>query len=54
MVRELDEMGVKVMVSIWPTVNPLSENFETMLERGLLVRTERGIPCCMSFSDTPA
>ncbi len=27
MVRELEEMGIKVMVSIWPTVNPDSENF---------------------------
>ena len=38
MVRELDEMGVKVMVSIWPTVNPLSENYDEMERRGLLVR----------------
>ncbi len=27
MVRELEEMGVKLMVSIWPTVNPLSKLF---------------------------
>ncbi len=24
MVQELDELGVKVMVSVWPTVNPHS------------------------------
>ena len=27
MVRELEEMGVKLMVSIWPTVNPRSHNY---------------------------
>ena len=44
MVRELDEMGVQVMVSIWPTINPTSENAETMRERGLLVQTTYGDP----------
>ena len=52
MVRELEEMGVKVMVSIWPTVNACSANFEEMLRRGLLVRTERGVPAHMPFRDT--
>ncbi|GCF08917.1 glycoside hydrolase family 31 protein [Dictyobacter arantiisoli] len=51
MVQELKELGIELMVSIWPTVNPLSENFATMLERGLLLRTERGIPFLMSFQD---
>jgi alpha-D-xyloside xylohydrolase len=39
------------MVSIWPTVNPLSENFAEMEQRGLLMRTERGIPAGMIFQD---
>lgn len=51
MVRELNEMGVKLMVSVWPAVNPLSENFEAMLEQGLLIRTERGNPVLMDFQD---
>jgi len=51
MVRELDEMGVKLMVSVWPSVSPHSENFSTMLARGLLLRTERGIPVLMPFQD---
>lgn len=42
MVRELEEMSVKLMVSIWPTVNGNSANFREMTESGLLVRTERG------------
>ena len=52
MVRELDEMGVKVMVSIWPTVNALSESFSIMQERGWLVRTARGAAAHSLFTDT--
>ncbi|MCS7222173.1 MAG: glycoside hydrolase family 31 protein [Anaerolineae bacterium] len=52
MVRELEEMGVKLMVSIWPTVNPASANFEKMRRCGLLLRTERGVPAMMLFTDT--
>jgi alpha-D-xyloside xylohydrolase len=44
MVRELDAMGVQVIVSVWPTVNPTSENLETMREQGLLARTTYGPP----------
>jgi alpha-D-xyloside xylohydrolase len=52
MVRELEEMGIRVMVSIWPTVNPASANFDEMQRRGLLLRTERGVPAIMLFTDT--
>jgi alpha-D-xyloside xylohydrolase len=52
MVRELDEMGVKLMVSIWPTVNPLSASFAEMSRRGLLLRTARGLPAHLLFIDT--
>ena len=51
MVRELDEMGVKVMVSVWPTVVALSENYETMRERGLLINNERGVDAQHVFVD---
>jgi alpha-D-xyloside xylohydrolase len=51
MVAELAEMGVKVMVSIWPTVNPLSENYEIMRRRGLLIGAEYGRPIHMQFVD---
>jgi alpha-D-xyloside xylohydrolase len=43
MVAELDQLGVKLMVSIWPTVNPASENYREMEDLGLLVGNERGI-----------
>ena len=42
MVRELEEMGVRLLVSIWPTVDPRSENFMEMRENNYLLRTERG------------
>ncbi len=42
MCDELHSMGVKVVVSIWPSVDRKSENFEEMYDRGLLIRTERG------------
>lgn len=49
MVDELNEMGIKLMVSIWPTVDLKSENFEEMLEKNLLVTTERNEPVLMTF-----
>lgn len=51
MVKELDEMGVKLMVSIWPTVNVRSENFAEMRRRGLLVGSERGTAAQREFHD---
>ncbi len=51
MVRELADMGVELMVSVWPSVNALSENFDAMLSRGLLLRTDRGIPVLHNFKD---
>ena len=54
MVRELESLGVKVMVSVWPTVNPDSENFAELERRGLLVRTERGLNSFIKFTDSNA
>lgn len=42
MVRELEEMGIKLFVSVWPTVDPKSPNYPEMLEKGYLVHTDRG------------
>lgn len=49
MVRELKEMGIELMVSFWPTVDKTSENYDVMLQKGYLVRTERGIRVTMDF-----
>jgi alpha-D-xyloside xylohydrolase len=42
MVDELHSMGIRVIVSVWPSVDRRSENFGPMMEKGLLIRTERG------------
>lgn len=43
MVQELEDMGIKLMVSIWPYVDYGSENFEEMMQKGYLIRTESGL-----------
>ncbi|CBF89822.1 putative glycosyl hydrolase [Aspergillus nidulans FGSC A4] len=47
MVKELQEMNVELMVSIWPTVETASENYPEMLEKGLLIRHDRGLRIAM-------
>ena len=47
MIKELQELKVELMVSIWPTVETASENFPEMLERGLLIRHDRGLRVAM-------
>lgn len=42
MVKELGEMGVKLMVSVWPTIDERSENFEEMAQNGFLIGFEKG------------
>jgi len=49
MVAELKAMGIELMVSIWPTVDKTSENYEEMLEKGYLIRTERGVRVGLDF-----
>lgn len=49
MVWELKEMGIELMVSIWPTVDKSCENYEEMLEKGYLIRTERGVRVGLDF-----
>jgi alpha-D-xyloside xylohydrolase len=51
LVAELGEMGVKLVVSIWPSVSPLSENYREMAERGLLIGTEYGPPAHADWPD---
>ena len=43
MVDELHQMGIKLMVSVWPTVEDGSENSQEMIEKGLLIRSNSGI-----------
>jgi alpha-D-xyloside xylohydrolase len=51
MVKELEQMGTKLLVSVWPTVNPTSENAAEMKDKGYLVRTDTGVDATHSFTD---
>jgi alpha-D-xyloside xylohydrolase len=51
MVDELRALGAELMVSVWPTVNPNSDNYAEMDRRGLLVRNMAGLPLHMAFWD---
>ncbi len=42
MADELHQMGIRLMVSMWPTINEKSENYHYMLEHNMLMRTARG------------
>lgn len=46
MVKELKEMGMELMVSVWPQIDTQSENFAEMKQKGLLVKTEHGVEIC--------
>ncbi|KAH7025035.1 glycoside hydrolase family 31 protein [Microdochium trichocladiopsis] len=52
MVAELKSMDIELMVSIWPTVEHGSVNYAEMLEKGYLIRTERGLRAAMDFQAT--
>ncbi|MDE0113636.1 MAG: hypothetical protein OXN84_15295 [Albidovulum sp.] len=49
--RELEEMNVKTIVSVWPTVNANSKYYADMRERGYLLGAERGVPAMIQFPD---
>jgi alpha-D-xyloside xylohydrolase len=44
MVDELRELGVELLVSVWPTVNPNGATYAEMDRRGFLVRSLAGLP----------
>lgn len=49
MVDELSSMGIKLMVSIWPTIDPRSENYGYMREHNYILRGERGVDVVFMF-----
>lgn len=51
MVKELKEMGMELMVSVWPQIDTQSENFAEMKQKGLLVKTEHGVEICIGVLD---
>ncbi|WP_326785173.1 glycoside hydrolase family 31 protein [Streptomyces sp. NBC_00151] len=50
MQAELAGLGVKLVVSVWPSVSPLSENHQLMEQRGWFIGTEYGP---MAHADWP-
>lgn len=49
MVEELKAMNIELMVSVWPTVDLQSENFNEMREKGYLIKPEMGVNISMQF-----
>lgn len=54
MIRELKEMGMELMVSVWPTVEIASRNFHEMREKGYLVQTHQGTELVTTAPDPQA
>lgn len=51
MVDELRELGIELMVSVWPTISPLSENFADYRDSGLLVGADQGVEFQQTIQD---
>ncbi len=51
MTAELKELGIKLMVSVWPQIDIKSENILEMRKNNLLVKTEHGMEVQMGFND---
>ena len=54
MVKRLEEMGIRVMVSLWPTVSRLSRNFPEMWKNKFIIRNKLGSAAQMYFVDNQA
>jgi alpha-D-xyloside xylohydrolase len=51
MAAELRDLGVELMVSVWPTVSPLSENYAEFYDQGLLVGSDQGVEFQQTIQD---
>ncbi|WAH51591.1 family 31 glucosidase [Pseudescherichia vulneris] len=49
MVEELESMGIRLMVSVWPTVEARSPLFPQMKAKGWLVTSDRGVQVNLDF-----
>lgn len=49
MVEELKRMGIELMVSVWPTVDPRSENYSEMRNKNYMIRGEKGVDVVFMF-----
>jgi alpha-D-xyloside xylohydrolase len=53
LVEELDQLGCRLMVSVWPTVSPLAEAYPDWQRQGLLVAGEQGPEFTTVMTDKP-
>lgn len=49
MTSELKEMGIELMVSVWPQIDHRSENYQKMKDHNYLVKSEYGLEIDMLF-----
>ena len=49
MIAELKHMGIELMVSIWPTIDARSENYDSMQDKGYLISADRGMNVNMTW-----
>ncbi|MCR5625067.1 MAG: family 31 glucosidase [Lachnospiraceae bacterium] len=49
MVKELKEMDIEPVVSVWPTIDEKSENFGEMASKGYLIKSDRGVLVNMTW-----
>ncbi len=49
LVKDLYEMGIKLVVSVWPTVDSKSMNYRQMVDEDMLIRTNTGCPVSMQL-----
>ncbi len=52
MTRELHELGIRLMVSVWPLVNPAAAVHDSLVEAGLVIRDTGGTPARHTFIDS--
>lgn len=49
MIDELDSMGIKLLVSVWPTLNIKSENYDEFIQNNFTIRPELGTNVFLSI-----
>jgi len=49
MVKELNAMGIKLLVSVWPVVERKSENYGIMARKNFLIRSEKGVNIDLAY-----
>ena len=51
MIEELDSMDIKLVVSVWPTLAPQSENYEEFIRKNFTIRPENGVNLFLKAND---